>query len=125
MTALLRHFAINANDVPRAREFYSEVFGWTFTPWGPPNFYQVRDVGNGLRCALQERREIVPGKAVFSFEQTFAVDDIKATLQAVVDHGGRVVMPPYLIEGVGEIGYFEDCEGNVCGVAQYLPGVWA
>ena len=39
MTATLRHFAINADDVPRAKRFYEEVFGWSFTPWGPPNFY--------------------------------------------------------------------------------------
>jgi hypothetical protein len=56
-------FAINADDVPRARDFYQKVFGWKFEPWGPPNFYlietgaeQVRAVG-GL---LQERRELVP-----------------------------------------------------------------
>jgi predicted enzyme related to lactoylglutathione lyase len=33
-------------------------------------------------------------------------------------------MQPYLIEGVGEIAYFEDPEGNACGVGQYLPGIW-
>ena len=64
MPATLRHFAINADDVERARGFYGAVFG------------------------------------------------------------GRVLMQPYMIDGVGEIGYFEDPEGNICGVAQYVEGVW-
>ena len=34
-------FAINADDVPRARQFYSAVFGWKFEPWGPPGFYLI------------------------------------------------------------------------------------
>ena len=35
------HFAINADDLPRARRFYEQVFGWTFQAWGPPGFYMI------------------------------------------------------------------------------------
>jgi len=38
----LAHFAINADDVPRAKKFYEKVFGWKFSAWGPPNFYQIQ-----------------------------------------------------------------------------------
>jgi hypothetical protein len=84
----------------------------------------VRNAGDGLRGALQERRTLVPGQRVHAFETTFEVADIRATLAAAAAQGGRVLMQPYLIEGVGEIGFFEDTEGNVCGVGQYLPGTW-
>jgi predicted enzyme related to lactoylglutathione lyase len=124
MSAVFRHFAINADDVQRAKLFYEKVFGWTFTPWGPPNFYQVRNAGAGLLGALQERRELVDGRRTNAFENSFQVDDIRAALAAAEANGGRILMQPYRIEGVGDIGYFEDSEGNVCGVAQYLPGVW-
>jgi predicted enzyme related to lactoylglutathione lyase len=124
MSAVFRHFAINADDVQRAKSFYEKVFGWTFTPWGPPNFYQVRNAGAGLLGALQERRELVDGRRTNAFENSFQVDDIRAALAAAEANGGRILMQPYRIEGVGDIGYFEDSEGNVCGVAQYLPGVW-
>ena len=124
MPATLRHFAINADNVQRAKAFYEKVFGWTFNPWGPPDFYQVKNAGAGLVGALQERRELQGGGRTNAFENTFAVDDIRATLAAAHANGGKVLMQPYLIEGVGEIGYFEDPEGNICGVAQYLPGVW-
>ncbi|MCA9821452.1 MAG: hypothetical protein KC470_02510, partial [Dehalococcoidia bacterium] len=35
------HFAIEADDVDRARAFYEGVFGWRFEAWGPPGFYRV------------------------------------------------------------------------------------
>jgi uncharacterized protein len=125
MPAILRHFAINAGDVHRAKAFYESIFGWTFSPYGPPNFYQVWNAGSGFIGALQERRELAAGKPVTTFETSFQVEDIRATLKAVEANGGRVLMQPYFIEGVGEIGYFEDCEGNAVGVGQYLPGVWS
>lgn len=124
MPATFRHFAINADNVQRAKGFYERVFGWSFAPWGPPDFYQVKNAGEGLIGALQERRELLPGKPMVGCEATFGVDDIRAVLKSAADNGGKVLMPPYLIEGVGEIGYFQDTEGNVCGVAQYAPGLW-
>jgi uncharacterized protein len=124
MPATFRHFAINADDVQRAKAFYEEIFGWTFTPYGPPNFYQIWNAGKGFIGALHERRQLADGKEIFGFEASFQVEDIRATLKAAEAKGGRILMQPYLIEGVGEIGYFEDSEGNACGVAQYLPGVW-
>ena len=83
MAAVFRHFAINADDVPLAKAFYETVFGWTFTPWGPPNCYQVWNAGAGAIGALHERREFTPGKALLAFEATFQVDDIRATLAEV------------------------------------------
>lgn len=124
MPSILRHFALNADDVQRAKSFYETVFGWTFTPYGPPNFYQIVNAGDGLIGALQERRELAKSKPMFGFENTFGVDDIRATLEAVTKAGGRTLMEPYFIEGVGDIAYFEDSEGNVCGIGQYLPGTW-
>jgi hypothetical protein len=114
----LRHFAINADDVQRARAFYEAVFGWSFRPWGPPDYY-VADLG-GVHAALQDRRELVAGVRTNSFEPSFAVRDLRAVLKAVSSGGGRTVMQPFFIEGVGDIGYFVDTEGNLFGLAQYL-----
>jgi uncharacterized protein len=118
MPAALRHFAINADDVPRARSFYEEVFGWSFTPWGPPGFYQTRSAGEGMLGALQGRRAIedtvMPG-----MELTFAVDDIAAAIAAIEANGGKVLMQPYRIETVGQLIFFRDSEGNIAGAMQY------
>jgi predicted enzyme related to lactoylglutathione lyase len=124
MAATLRHFAINADDTARARAFYAHVFGWTFDPWGPPGFYQIKNAGDGLLGALQGRREIAPGVRMTGFETSFGVEDIRATIAAVEAGGGKIVMPPYKIEGVGTLIYFEDTEGNLVGAMQYEPGVF-
>ena len=58
----LAHFAINADDVNRARTFYEKVFNWKFEPWGPPGFFQIFNADKsepGVRGALQGRRELV------------------------------------------------------------------
>ncbi|MFN3514066.1 MAG: VOC family protein [Phenylobacterium sp.] len=123
MPATLRHFAINADDVPRARAFYEKVFGWTFTPWGPPGFYQAQGAGKGYRGALQGRREIA-GRPMPGIEVTFGVDDLAATIAAIEAQGGRVIMPPFRIEGVGELIFFQDTEGNIAGAMQYEAPQW-
>ena len=124
MSTKLRHFAINADDVQRAKAFYEKSLGFEFNPWGPPNFYQVKNVGDGLIGALQERRELVIGKPANTFETTLGVDDLKLTIAAIEANGGKIVMPPFHIQGVGELAYFEDTEGYVCGIMQYESGVW-
>jgi predicted enzyme related to lactoylglutathione lyase len=123
MSATLRHFAINADDVPRARAFYEQVFGWTFTPWGPPGFYQVKDAGKGLMGALQGRRTI-GGAAMPGMELSFGVDDLDATIAAIEANGGTILMAPFTIEDVGRLIFFRDCEGNIAGAMQYEPGTW-
>ncbi|WP_174291686.1 VOC family protein [Sphingomonas bacterium] len=122
MPATLRHFAINADDVPRARRFYESVFGWSFRPWGPPDYYQITNAGTGILGALQERRELKSGVRTSAYEATMGVDDLHTTLALVEEEGGRVLMQPYRIEGVGELAYVEDPEGNLVGIMQYEPG---
>lgn len=115
---LIRHFAINADDVDRARAFYESTFGWTFEAWGPPGFYKVSDDGPVIG-ALQQRRALVDTPAQ-GFECTVAVDDVAATIAAATAAGGRVVMEPTVIDGVGELCFLEDTEGHVVGAMKYV-----
>lgn len=115
MPARLRHFALNADDVDRARGFYEAVLGWDLQPWGPPDFYQTREAG--VWCALHERREL--GGLPQSVEITLGVDDLAKTIAAVEANGGKLVSGPYRIEGVGELAYFADTEGNIVGAMKY------
>jgi predicted enzyme related to lactoylglutathione lyase len=118
----LYHFSINADDVPRARRFYEEVFGWKFLPWGPPKFYMIEMGGEReaapVQASLQGRRELLPGKRTIGFECTISVPSVDETHQAVLAAGGSVVMPKSIIVGVGALMFFEDTEGNVFGVIQ-------
>ncbi len=118
----IAHFAIHADDCQRAKRFYEQVFGWTFEPWGPPNFWRIHTSPDAVHGALQERRTPVQGQGMTGYECTVAVEDVKAIAQAIEQHGGKVTMQPFVIEGVGTLIMFEDTEGNTAGAMQYLPG---
>ena len=113
----LSHFAINADDLDRARRFYQKVFGWTFNAWGPPGFYMIE--GAGVNGSLQGRRALVAGARTLGFECTIGVDSIDATEKAVVAAGGKVVLERSTIPTVGTLMFFQDPEGNVFGAMQY------
>jgi len=118
----LSRFAINADDVPRARRFYEQVFGWRFEPWGPPNFYLIETGKEHVEAVgglLQERRELVPGARMVGFECTIGVDNIDQTIRAIEANGGKLAMPKFHIPTVGTGVYFFDTEGNVAGAMQY------
>ena len=117
----LGRFAINADDVPRARDFYQRVFGWDFEPWGPPNFYLIETGEEGVRAVgglLQERRELVAGSKMIGFECTINVADLDATIRAVESNGGKVITAKFHIPAVGTVAYFQDTEGNVAALMQ-------
>jgi predicted enzyme related to lactoylglutathione lyase len=120
--AQVAHFAINADNLERARGFYTGVFGWRFEAWGPPGFYKI-EAGDTLevplRAALQQRRELVPGKRMTGFECTISVPDIQAAAKAIEANGGRIVMPICTLSGIGRLLFFQDPEGNLAGAMQY------
>jgi uncharacterized protein len=122
MSGSIAHFAINADDVDAARRFYEKVFGWSFTPWGPPGFFHI-DTGDAgpqpVQGALQQRRDLMPGTPTTGFECTVAVDDVDAVARAVEAEGGQVVMAKTTISGVGDLLWFTDPSGNVVGAMRY------
>jgi uncharacterized protein len=115
------HFAVNADDVDEARRFYGAVFGWTFEPWGPPEFFHIRTADGGepgLHAALQGRRDF-DRRRVVGFECTVAVDDVDAVVEAVRAGGGTVLMEKTTLAGIGDLVWFADPSGNVVGAMQY------
>jgi predicted enzyme related to lactoylglutathione lyase len=118
----LRHFAIECDDVERARAFYEKVFGWRIQPWGPPGFYQIftgTAEAPGVLGALQGRRHASTGGGIHGFECTFGVDSLPPIIAAVEANGGAIDMSEYRIEGVGNLIYFIDTEGNRVGAMKY------
>jgi len=121
----LARFAINADDVTRARRFYEATFGWRFEPWGPPNFYLIQTGDNkdpGVGGLLEQRRELIKGSRMVGYECTIGVSDIDPVIRAITANGGKIVMEKFHIPTVGTGVYFTDPEGNVAGAMQYEPG---
>jgi hypothetical protein len=116
------HFAINADDLQRARRFYENVFGWRFEPWGPPGFYLIH-TGTpddaGVQGAMQKRRELVPGQRTIGYECTVGVDSADAAAKAAEANGGKVIMAKTILPTVGELVWLQDPEGNIVGAMKY------
>jgi hypothetical protein len=117
----LSHFAINADDVDATLRFYGDTFGWHFAQWGP-GFHRLPaddPAGPGVTAAVQQRRELVPGRPANGFECTLAVTDIDGTVAAALGAGGQLLMAPTTIAGVGRLVWLADPSGNVVGAMKY------
>jgi uncharacterized protein len=127
MTNQLMHFAIHADDVKRARKFYSGVFGWGFEGFGGgsmDDFCMMRDAeGKELAPlgAMQKRKYNVAGKEIYGFECTIQVKDLDATAKAVVAQGGKIVMERCAVPTVGWLIKFLDTECNLVVAMQPDP----
>lgn len=119
----LSFFAIEVDDIDRARRFYSAVFAsWRFEPWGPPGFYLIHtgdDQSPGILGALHQRHEPAAGNGTREFLCTISVDDIDATIRTIEANGGSIAMAKFTIPTVGTGCYFHDTEGNRAGAMQY------
>src|SRR5215813_5778995 len=85
MANKLSHFAIHADDVERAKQFYGKIFEWDFTGYGPPDFWQIMARGGEAvpMGAIQSRRYNVIEQKLFGFECSFAVSDVEQAVRAV------------------------------------------
>lgn len=122
MSANLSSFALQVDDVDRARRFYEAVFGWAFEPWGPPGFYLIHtgdEAQPGIQGLMHKRQEPRSGKGLNGLEPTFSVTDLDAVLSAVEANGGRVTMQKAPIPTVGVLVRFDDPEGNNIGAMVY------
>jgi len=74
------HFEIHATDPGRSREFYEQVFGWSFQQWGEQPYWVVRtgdESTPGIDGGLAPRRGDPPevGAPVNAFVATVAVKE--------------------------------------------------
>jgi predicted enzyme related to lactoylglutathione lyase len=119
----LSFFAIQVDDIDRARHFYSKVFqSWRFEPWGPPGFYLIHtgdEKSPGILGAMHKRHAPAEGNGGKEFLCTMSVDDIDATIRAIEANGGSIAMAKFTIPTVGTGCYFRDTEGNQAGAMQY------
>lgn len=119
------HFAVNATDLEVAKKFYTQVFGWRFEAWGPPDFYMIKtETGEdpGMFGSLQKRHEPLRstnGNAMVGFDCTVAVASVDDTAKKVVKAGGTITMKRMTINGVGHLIKFRDPDGNSLGAMEY------
>ncbi|MCL4503024.1 MAG: VOC family protein [Deltaproteobacteria bacterium] len=118
------HFEIPADDVERARKFYSGLFGWKiekFTGPTPMEYWEIATGAEkgemGLSGGGMMQRQM-PEERITMYVNVPSVDDYVAKVKKL---GGRVVVPKM---AVPEMGYFAVCldpENNGFGIWEVNP----
>ena len=100
------YIEFTVRDLPEAKRFYGEAFGWTFTDYGP-DYAGIRRDGGGEVGGLRQDEQIIRGGPLVVLYSS----DLEATVRAVVDAGGEVVKEPFSFPG-GRRFQFLDPSGN-------------
>ena len=119
------HFEIFASNVERARQFYEQVFGWTFEVGGPDFHHIVTgpDTDPGLRQGLLAKRSgpAAPGP-LNAFRVTVSVTSITQSMAAIVPAGGKLRSALIEIPYVGKVVEIADTEDNVLCMLEFVAG---
>jgi hypothetical protein len=106
------HFEIRSTDPDASRAFYGELFGWTYPEGGFPGYSYVE---TGVEGAIPGGiSPLQGGSPLVTF--FVGVDDVAATLDAAVAHGGTIVQPATAVPGV-TFGLLADLQGQIVGLA--------
>jgi hypothetical protein len=113
----ITHFEIASPNLERASDFYRELFDWSVGEEQMDGYRLVQtaegSIGGGL---LRTPEGVFPYVTVY-----VGVQDLGATLERAEELGGKTVVEPMPIPGVGEFAMFQDPDGVVMGLFEESP----
>ena len=107
------------DDIPAARTFYSDMFGWTFQTIGT---YTIMANLERPICGMFQRSRPKEGSAQPRWFAYISMSSIGRAEKTVTKLGGRVLFPPQEFPKRGEQAVFADPEGAVFGVVKSSSG---
>jgi predicted enzyme related to lactoylglutathione lyase len=108
----LVHFEIPADDIDRARNFYSGLFGWEINAIPDMDYWLITTSGEkAVGGGMMKRQN--PEQSITNYIDVPSVDDYAAKIEAL---GGKVVMPKTAVPGMGYFLMFMDPENNPLGI---------
>ena len=113
-------FELATTDTKAAREFYSKLFGWTTsTEQMPMGEYNVAKVGDtsvaGIMSLPADAPHMPPAWGCY-----VTVDNADETAGECEALGGKVLVKPTDIPGVGRFAVLQDPQGAVISVIDYI-----
>jgi predicted enzyme related to lactoylglutathione lyase len=107
------YIEIPTNDITKSASFYNKVFGWNIRTRGDGSL-AFDDTVNEVSgtWVLNRKPHTESGLLIY-----IMVDDVAATIEAIIANGGKVVEP---MSGTAPefIATFSDLSGNVFGIGQ-------
>ena len=112
---------LNTRDVPAAKAFYTEVFGWKANDMdmGGMSYTEWR-LGDKPVAGMQAMPDMVPAEVPAHWLVYFAVDDTDATVSKATGAGATTLVPPMDIPP-GRFAVLSDPEGAAFAVIKTNP----
>ena len=115
----ISYFEVPADDVKRAKKFYTDILGWDFMPTQVPGIqveYWNISTGKSRKDTLNmgglyQRKD--PSSHILMYA---LVDDMDKALAQVERLGGRIFSPKMTLDTVGVLVTIIDSEGNLIGL---------
>ena len=117
------HFEIPADNLARAKKFYSTVFGWSLNEFPEMEYTIARTTDsdqNGMpkepgaiNGGMLQRQDPVKSPVI-----TISVDNMDQAAATIEKNGGKIIRPKMAVGDMGFAAYFKDTEGNVVGLWQ-------
>jgi predicted enzyme related to lactoylglutathione lyase len=109
------HFDVPAENIDRAKKFYSELLGWKFEAWPgmeynlitTTNLEGVLGVGGGMGKRMDPSQRMV---------NYFGVKSIDVAIQQVKNLGGKMLTDKMAVPAMGYLANCVDTEGNTFGL---------
>ncbi|MEL7499479.1 MAG: VOC family protein [Planctomycetota bacterium] len=106
------HFDIGCRDRDKTNTFFTKLFGWSTTDYGPLS----KSVNTGTEDGIQGYLTSL-GHEPHNYVMVYVeVENIASTLENVTELGGEVVIPETEIPGGGHFAWFKDIDGNMLGL---------
>jgi len=107
------HFEIGCRDLAKTSKFYSQMFDWKMQPYGPASMIDTaagesRNINGHINSLGHE-----PHNYVLVYVQ---VEDLNAYLKRAESLGGKMLVPPTPVPGMGSFAWLADPEGNKIGL---------
>jgi predicted enzyme related to lactoylglutathione lyase len=108
-------FEVPADDVPRARDFYTNLFGWKTNPMPGPHEYWHLDTGgpDASPDGGVIKRQNAGHRGITSYVAVSSVSEWAAKVQKL---GGQVCVPKTPVPTMGYFAICTDTEGNMFGL---------
>ena len=112
----ITHFDIPADDIERAKKFYSDLFGWKIEKApGPMDYlfvYTKNEKGEeGVGGGIAKRDK--PEDKITNFIDVPSIDEY---MEKVKELGGQVITPKMPVPGYGFLAVCIDTENNTFGL---------
>jgi predicted enzyme related to lactoylglutathione lyase len=115
MPAPIVHFEIGVHDTSKAQSFYGPLFGWEFSQYGTAAM--IGNIGAMVSAPGIGGHINSLGHPPHNYCVVYAqVGDLAATIAQAEKLGGKKIVPPTEVPGMGHFAWIADPEGNTVGL---------